>query len=1274
MTEKKILFRNGVINKKELRKIMSSTFENLGVVKAAFLADNLKQLGFDYATQAGISISIEDLRVPSIKNNLISSATKNVYNTEFEASRGEITEVERFQKVINTWNSASESLKDEVVNFFSQTDPLNSVYIMAFSGARGNLSQVRQLVGMRGLMSDPNGQIIDLPIKSNFREGLTVTDYIISSYGARKGLVDTALKTADSGYLTRRLIDVAQDIITREQDCKTSQGINLKTLDEENELNISLEERSIGRLLAFPLIDPQTNKLIADSNEEITPYLASQIDKINFSKVIVRSPLTCNSSRSVCTKCYGWNLAYGNLIDLGEAVGIIAAQSIGEPGTQLTMRTFHTGGVFTTEPSRQVRAKFSGKISFSKFLKYQETRTKYGEKALICLNESTIRLISYKNEILKIVLSPETLILIKDQTYVKKDDILFELPSQTTKTGEEFAFKDVFANFSGEIILENKNKQKYKIDSKNSNIDLEQSNSVLWLLSGDVYNIPPLAKLKVRNFQTLKQNHVLAETKLISIYGGLINLENSSETNSIINITRNIKLFSKGQIYIQKQENKTKKCYLYLDRNYKIKFTLSKSNYILYKQKINFGYLKNLKYQLKTGGLISPGNNQNKGNYFSNIIRNGNTIFYIPEAVYHLKNNKSDLKFKVGDYVKKSNEIVPGKITNIEGFIDINKSLTNNENIEILIKPSVSIQTFENTIIKNYHQKIFFPGEILQEKHIIKRLTFVEVKQTEKGLFFWLRPIVRYEVTEQINELKNIFKKQKLIPEITLKPLNIKIPNNLRLQKNSPSNLVQQNIIFEPKAITKSLIHTIAVETCNKIQIKLITQEQITINNFITDQIKSENLAIPILVKNNQYIEPYSIVAKIQVLVKEAGLIDSIKKQTLGKQVRLFLQNRNNYQSIFFEDKKILNKLNTLVRPGDKIGSNIQIKTAGILKKSIGNSLFINIGQPYLFSAGAIIEKRPGDLVKKQERLGQLVYERARTGDIVQGLPRVEEILEARIPKIEAIITSRPGLITNISNDKIKIWVTPSSRKTSSLDLYNISYSQRLLVGKFDFVKVGQPLNDASINPHTILDAFYYYYQSLQIFTNYESAYRSLRKVQALLVSSVQSVYYSQGVNIADKHIEIIVKQMTGKVEIIKSGVTPLLAGELIDLQQFKYITECVTSADTTLFKPVLLGITKASLKTDSFISAASFQETTRILTEGAIQGKVDWLRGLKENVIVGRLIPTGTGFNSYTDISYITTKIQTGYTNLQSNNLVKKPLSKKYNQLKKQIKFELNS
>ena len=256
-------FENNLINKRSLKDLMYQAFLNYGIVKSSIIADRVKNLTFHFATQSGVSLSVEDLRVPAKKRELIGLTRNEVETTQKRYEIGSITSVEKFQKTIDIWNNANNFLKDDVLTYFRESDPLNPLYIMAFSGARGNISQVRQLVGMRGLMSNPQGQIIDLPIKSNFREGLTVTEYIISSYGARKGLVDTALRTADSGYLTRRLVDVAQDIIVRESDCGTTEGLWATELASNNFLNLR------GRLLAEPIFTQEGN-LFAPANTEIT--------------------------------------------------------------------------------------------------------------------------------------------------------------------------------------------------------------------------------------------------------------------------------------------------------------------------------------------------------------------------------------------------------------------------------------------------------------------------------------------------------------------------------------------------------------------------------------------------------------------------------------------------------------------------------------------------------------------------------------------------------------------------------------------------------------------------------------------------------------------------------------------------------------------------------------------------------------------------------------------------------------------------------------------
>jgi len=366
-------FKNKVVDKKALKNLVSWAYKTHGTAITAAMADNLKDLGFKYATQAAVSISVDDLKVPEAKQDLIGQAEEQISATEECYRLGEITEVERHTKVIDTWTETNERLVDAVKNNFNQNDPLNSVWMMANSGARGNMSQVRQLVGMRGLMANPQGEIIDLPIRTNFREGLTVTEYVISSYGARKGLVDTALRTADSGYLTRRLVDVAQDVIVREEDCGTKRSIVVEAEDGK------YGARLLGRLTAEDILDSEDN-LIVPENTAIDQLFSEKIENTNITKVKIRSPLTCEANRSVCRRCYGWALAHNHPVDLGEAVGIIAAQSIGEPGTQLTMRTFHTGGVSTAE-SGVVRSKISGKVEFSSKAKVRGYRTPHGVEA-----------------------------------------------------------------------------------------------------------------------------------------------------------------------------------------------------------------------------------------------------------------------------------------------------------------------------------------------------------------------------------------------------------------------------------------------------------------------------------------------------------------------------------------------------------------------------------------------------------------------------------------------------------------------------------------------------------------------------------------------------------------------------------------------------------------------------------------------------------------------------------------------------------------------------
>ncbi|MGB7576248.1 MAG: DNA-directed RNA polymerase subunit beta' [Thermodesulfobacteriota bacterium] len=387
---------NKVMKKSELANLIDYCYRYGGDKKTVLLSDRLKGLGYYYATLAGISISLDDMLIPSNKEKLLREAQQEIERVQEQYTEGLITDGERYNKVIDIWAQVTENIagvmlkelgNEEVVTPSGEkqtTESLNPIYIMADSGARGSAQQVRQLAGMRGLMAKPSGEIIETPITANFREGLTVLQYFISTHGARKGLADTALKTANAGYLTRRLVDVAQDVVIRENDCGTLDGIEVESLVEGGEIIESMKERILGRVALEEIRDPFSNEVVAKGNEEIDETLADRIEDIGIDKVKIRSVLTCKSKQGVCALCYGRDLARGRLVGVGEAIGIIAAQSIGEPGTQLTMRTFHIGGTASRRAEQTtLECRIDGKV---KFINLKSVKNREGN--LIVMNRN----------------------------------------------------------------------------------------------------------------------------------------------------------------------------------------------------------------------------------------------------------------------------------------------------------------------------------------------------------------------------------------------------------------------------------------------------------------------------------------------------------------------------------------------------------------------------------------------------------------------------------------------------------------------------------------------------------------------------------------------------------------------------------------------------------------------------------------------------------------------------------------------------------------------
>jgi len=1429
---KDYIYQNTLVNKKQLKELLAWSFSKYDSMQASLLADELKYLGFKYATQAGISISIEDLKVPATKNEMLEKANKNILNAEKICLKGKITDVERFQKIIDTWSIASESLKDNVVAYFKTYDPLNSVYIMAFSGARGNLSQVRQLVGMRGLMADPSGEIMRVPIKKNFREGLTITDYLMSGYGARKGIVDTALKTANSGYLTRRLIDIAQDIIIREKNCSTSASF---IIDSKNKLD---NEQIIGRILAKSVYDPTTKKLVALANTHITVKLLNIFEQKQISKFHIRSPLTCNLYHSICQMCYGWDLSNQNLVDLGEAVGILAGQSIGEPGTQLTMRTFHTGGIFTSEARQQIISPTNGVIKFSKILKTIILRTNRGDDVLVTKNSGSLLLIPEQREekMIQIELLRNTMLFIKSNQYVKKSAIIGELISTEKQTLTER--KPILSDTAGEIFIPRlKNKT-----------NLIAQNRLLWILSGQVYQAPSNSFLNFYTDHKINKNSYIFRTKLINQYSGYIkifdtkknvlgqkfqiindthfldnsyiekilkpknnknylisnenskylvrlkdsNFENWKRCNNnkpfALSFTNNFKALTGGIMYYD-QRIKQKQDTVDQLISYNISYELDKEFYEKISKNHYENFLKNLKTKIDKNGFIFYQkflNYQEMEIVFSKfklkkqIIHN--SLIWLSEETYKLNCDKNILLVENGNFISKNFEIIPNIVSKTAGIIGVSQK--NNIIEEIAIKAGF---VYQGKQLEELDKNVYYPGEIIFENIEITQPSLCEHITTKASNQLLIRPLAIYEIPKEkkfkkfftntkdsesiykistktnylyktnqkiktsnninlISQSINLNSKNSLQNNITidlsnsfkLKRLNLKILQELVLNQYIPAYLkytnLQSCLLFEPtqfidsyttlgylesltmnslevvrfksKHSTKKQIFLISNDDCITVQKEQEQDKKNLVNELIIDNIKV-NQTGKVLIDNGKFLtiqkgRPYffpncktdnskekldlqykllklnqkicnyksstflnyyditkrSIIEKLDPNKKSYGFKIKFSKMFIKKNGKFYSSpiplTLNNFS--LTKEKQKINQISTLTIKNtelkikqclplllksselisNKMKENSPFSTnltgLKLLKYPFNKSIGIHsITEDYFEQEVNSVYCKNGEFIEKGEVLGLLNFEKEITGDIVQGLPRIEELLEARKKKP--------------TNKHLAI-----NQKTSLL------IQKTSIDSSFEFQKLGTTIKENDkINPHNLLKIYFNYYgikkqffsrqerfsTSYRLVNNYEASYRTFKKIQLLILNAVQSVYESQGVSIANKHLEVIIKQMTTKVLITHEGHTPLLPREVVDLYHIQYINEIIEGHNKcpAYYVPLLLGITKAALNNPSFISAASFQETTRVLTKAAIEGRVDWLRGLKENIIIGHLIPSGTGYQSYTNCFNLNTE-----------------------------------
>jgi len=1215
-------FKNSLINKRSLKDLMYKAFLNYGIVKSSIIADRVKNLTFHYATKSGISISIEDLHVPYKKRELIGLTSNEVEITKKRYNIGSITSVERFQKTIDIWNNANNFLKDEVLTYFRESDPLNPLYIMAFSGARGNISQVRQLVGMRGLMANPQGQIIDLPIRSNFREGLTVTEYIISSYGARKGLVDTAIRTADSGYLTRRLVDVAQDIIVREEDCGTKEGLAASELASADSLNLR------GRLLAEPFFS-RLGQLVAPANTEITETFLNTLKGLDYKSTLkVRSPLTCNSNRSVCRNCYGWHLSHSKLVDLGEAVGIVAAQSIGEPGTQLTMRTFHTGGVFSGDLTQQVRSPISGQVQYSDNMRANLFRTMHGKIGFRIKKPVDLVVKNSSGTTISLTIPTESLLLVNSGQEVYENEIIAEIQKEANLILEEEQ-KEIYSESSGEVFF-NDLKIETQTDKQGNTYKTNQKAGLIWILQGSFYQLSPFEGAGLKPGQKLSQNKLLSHLGIFNRYEGQIFIDRHQVEPKIS--VRNFSVTVANAI-VEKHKNEQ---YLIrvLNGTQKFDFGMTNSTTRTLKAGDIIGKLIDNTYRTNHGGIVTYNLEKPQTTKRKKSVKNlfHGYFYWIPENTYKVMRNIT-FRVKNGERILPGSEILPNIFSSIGGVVQIDETEQ-----ELLVKPGELFKISEFTNKEFDHSSRFVkPGEfIIPDKIIAQRLVFLEFLEKSGHLYVLARPVVTYSVPRE----KYIKIKQTFFPKNSREHVRLKIVKRVfyknweKVNINQGVNLLQTFLVIDTtheKSELEPRLELIKKRDSDCWGLKISLFENLKIEEHKRRNSSSELTAnVRYLVSNGQYIASKTLVAQMETSVKHESTLASVNSTQGNDSLKeILVLHSSDLKKISLHGQKLETNIlpGKLVRIGTPLTEIIRSPYSGQVFRVEKNHILIRLGRPYLISPGTILHVNSKTLVKNGDILATLVYGTIKTTDIVQGLPKVEELLEARKVLHTCHLAPCPGYayfrLTKNRTGLVRI---------VGLDgkIINLQLSSNIKV-KFrngEFIDVGEPLTDGLINPHTKLDTLFSYYT--QKYSLVEACKLSFKNLQLFLIGEIQKTYRSQGVDIADKHVEIIVKQMTAKVCVEDSGTTTFLPGEVLNFQKMAAITNAANKKGeiAPLYTPLLLGITKASLNSDSFISAASFQETTRVLTEAAIEGRKDWLNGLKENVIIGRLIPAGTGFN----------------------------------------------
>ena len=823
-----------------------------------------------------------------------------------------------------------------------------------------------------------------------------------------------------------------------------------------------------------------------------------------------------------------------------------------------------------------------------------------------------------------------------DGQEVKAGELLVEVAKAKVQKSTEKANKDVTSDLAGEVLFADLIPDE-KTDRQGNTTKIAKNAGLLWVLSGEVYNLLPGAEPLVSNGDYVSPGDVLAQTRLTSTSGGVVRMTPNSREIEIV--TASV-LLDQAQVKIESDGGR-EQYIVYTADNQKFLLKTAPGTKVQNHQVV--AELVDNRYKTNTGGIIKYGGVEiGKGGRKQGYeVTKGGTLLWISEESHEVNKDISLLIVEDGEYVEAGTEVVKDIFAQSSGVVEVVQK--NDILREIIIKPG-EIHLLDD-IDPKLDGQLIQPGTEILPGVVVEELKYGEIADTTEGPALLLRGVEEYTISDEPEIPSQASINSEDGRKIELRSVQrLFYKDGERVKSVNGVSLLSTQLVLEIDSVDEldipanlsADIELQADEDDPETQrLQMVILESLVLRRDTDADPYSGEIETRILVADGQEIPQGATIASTEIKCKSSGQVRGIREG--GEAIRRVLIVRDSDRITYELDtpkSTIECQEQDLLVAGKEIASGLKLEDSGqvveLVEQEGGKtSLVLRHARPYRVSAGAVLHIDNGDLVQRGDNLVMLIYERSKTGDIIQGLPRIEELLEARKPKESCILSRKPGICQVVYEEGETVDINVEEQD-GNVEPYHVKPGQNALVADGQQVGVGEMLTDGPANPHEILEVFFDYYRDSK--GCYEASLIGFQETQNFLVAQVQSVYQSQGIDISDKHIEVIVRQMTSKVRIDDGGDTVMLPGELVALREIEQINEAmaITGGEPAQYTPVLLGITKASLNTDSFISAASFQETTRVLTEAAIEGKSDWLRGLKENVIIGRLIPAGTGFNTH--------------------------------------------